>query len=437
MPLLPLAISQTMEALCTITQGLPIGTNLALLHFLWMQISGALLPGRGALFPALQAVGLPPSAIRRAWAALRYGAWKTADLLIAWEAYVTAQGQWQEHRYEGYRPKAVDLTGYWRPSLCGLKTKHYCPPAGKALPAVVVGIVARVGDINGQRVPLITELLSADLNDASEAVLRDRLMRRVAQTLGKDEIPIFDAGFKIRELQEAGLPRYLVRLPVNFTARRNILPPYQGRGRRPEYGELVRPLPRKWNGKSIPATPPDRIETWREGDLEFRAEFWDNLVLPAVRAHPDNPTFHVVAIHDPRFRQPWLLGCPLQLSGAALRGLFRDRWPVEQVPLAGKQMLGGARQFVSAPESCRRLSELNLLSGVIVTYLAAALPAVPTGFWDRHPKPTPGRLRRLLAGTHFPESYPLPGRLRKKDSVCDHLPKGILGHRRTKRVLST
>jgi len=129
------------------------------------------------------------------------------------------------------------------------------------------------------------------------------------------------------------------------------------------------------------------------------------------------------------------LACPLKLSGKALRGLYRDRWPVEQIPLAGKQMLGGARQFVSAPESCQRLCELNLLAGAMSTYLAATLPAVPTGFWDRQPKPTPGRLRRLLARTPFPQSYPLPERLRKKDSVFDHLPKGILGHGRTKQAV--
>ena len=171
--------------------------------------------------------------------------------------------------------------------------------------------------------------------------------------------------------------------------------------------------------------------------IEFRAEFWDDLVLPDVKVHPDNPTFTVAAIYDPRFRQPWLLACPLRLKGEALRGLYRDRWPVERVPLAGKQMLGGARQFVFAPESCQRLPELNLLAGSIVTYLAATLPAVPTGFWDRNPKPTPGRLRRLLARMSFPKLYPLPERLGKKDSVCDHLPKGILGHRRTKRAAGT
>jgi hypothetical protein len=430
-------VPYTMEALCAVTEELPIGTNLGLLHFLWMQISGSLLPSRGALFPALQAIGLQPASTRRAWAAFRYGAWQIDDLLIAWEDHVIGQGQWQEHQYDGYRPKAVDLTAYWRLTLRGLQTKHYYPPAGKALPAVVLGIIARVGSVNGQRVAIITDLVRADPDDPSESSLQTLVLQQTARTLGEDEMPVFDAGFKIRGLQAAHLSPYVVRLAVNFTARRNVLPPYKGRGCRPKYGKLVRPLVRKGRkGNLIPATPPDRVEAWTENDMEFRAEFWDNLVLPDVKVHPDNPTFTVVAIYDPRFRQPWLLACPLRLSGKALRGLYRDRWPVEQIPSAGKQMLGGARQFVFAPESCQRLPELNLLAGAIVTYLAATLPAVPTGFWDRNPKPTPGRLRRLLARVNFPKLYPLPERLRKKDSVCDHLPKGILGHRRTKQTAS-
>jgi hypothetical protein len=426
-----------MEALCTITEGLPIGTNLGLLHFLWMQISGSLLPSRGAIFPALQAIGLAPAPTRRAWAAFRYGAWQIDDMLTVWEDYVVEQEQWQGHRYGGYRTKAVDLTAYWRPTLRGLKTKYYYSFAGKALPAVVLGIVARVGSVNGQRVAIVTDLVRADSDDPSEASLQTRVVLRTAESLEDDEMPVFDAGFKIRELQEAELPRYVVRLAVNFTARRNVLPPYKDRGRRPEYGELVRPLARTWKDRLIPATPPDRVETWTENGIEFRAEFWDDLVLPDVKVHPDNSTFTVVAIYDPRFRKPWLLACPLRLSGPTLRGLYRDRWPVEQVPLAGKQMLGGARQFVFAPESCQRLPELNLLAGAVVTYLAATLPAVPTGFWDRNPKPTPGRLRRLLARVNFPKLYPLPEQLRKKNSVCDHLPKGILGHRRTKQPAGT
>ena len=43
-----------MNILVALTKDLPVGTNLALLQFLWMLVSGALLPQRGAIFPALQ-----------------------------------------------------------------------------------------------------------------------------------------------------------------------------------------------------------------------------------------------------------------------------------------------------------------------------------------------------------------------------------------------
>lgn len=431
---MPIAVAQTMKALCVVTQCLPIGTNLALLHFLWMLASGQLLPSRGAIFPALQAIGLPVAAIRRAWAAFWGGAWELTTLLQSWEAFVQEQGQWRSHQYEGYYPKAVDLTAFWRPALKGCLTKHYHPAAGKALPAIVLGLIARVGSVNSQRVALLNEVVRADPDDPAEASLKAKVLQRVITTLADDEMPVFDAGFRIRELQAVKLPRYVVRAAKNLTARRNVLPEYKGRGRPPEYGKLVRPLARTYKGKTIPATPSDRTETWTENGITFRAEFWDNLVLSDVKVHPDNPTFNVVAIHDPRYRVPWLLVYPLKLSGAALRGLYQDRWPVEQVPLAAKQMLGAGRQFVFAPESQQRLPELALLVGNMVTYLAATLPATPTGFWDRQPKPTPGRLRRVLARTPFPKSFPLSERIRKKASVVAHLPKGILGHRRQKQA---
>lgn len=74
-----------MKILVKMTEGLPKGTNLALLQFLWMLISGALLPQRGALFPALKASGLSDGATRRAWAAFRGGVWQIAILLRLWQ----------------------------------------------------------------------------------------------------------------------------------------------------------------------------------------------------------------------------------------------------------------------------------------------------------------------------------------------------------------
>jgi hypothetical protein len=47
-----------MNILVALTKDFPVGINLALLQFLWMLVSGALLPQRGAIFPALQSIGL-------------------------------------------------------------------------------------------------------------------------------------------------------------------------------------------------------------------------------------------------------------------------------------------------------------------------------------------------------------------------------------------
>lgn len=429
---MPQAVTETMQALIAAVINLPIGTNLALLHLLWAIVTGCLLPSRGALFPALLAIGLPDEAVRRAWAGLRHGAWETDELLTDWEAYVLEQGQWQPRRHGGFAPIAVDLTPFWRPALQNWQIKYYHPAAGKALPAIPFGLIVRVGEVNGQRVAVIREIVRASPDDVGQKALKAQVIQRTAETLADDEIPIFDAGFTPQDLR-GDLERFVVRLRSNFAGRRNALPEYKG-GRPPEYGAFVRPLARTYGDNVIEATPPDSEVTWTEQGVQIRAEIWENVVPRDVKVDPDNATFTVVAIHDPRFTDPLLLACPESLSSQVLYALYRDRWPVEQVPQAAKQMLGGARQFVFAPASRQRLPELELLAGAIITYLAATLPATPTGFWDRDPKPTPGRLRRVLEGRVFPTAFPLPERIREKSSPTAHLPKGILGHRRQKQA---
>ena len=231
------------------------------------------------------------------------------------------------------------------------------------------------------------------------------------------------------DLQEADLDRYVLRLATNFTARRNQPAAYAGIGRKPVYGEKVRPLPRSHKGKQIDVTQPDRIETWMEDGVSMRAEIRENLVLPGVIPGSKAKTFTVYAIYDPAYTTPWLLATPLKLKAETVRAMYRDRWPVEQIPLAAKQLVGAHRQFVHADESIQRLPELALLAGSFLSYLAAAAPLAPIGYWDLQPKRTPGRFRRMLMGKPFPQSYPLPSQLRKKASVTGHLPKGILAHR--------
>lgn len=137
----------------------------------------------------------------------------------------------------------------------------------------------------------------------------------------------------------------------NSTFRRASPPPYRGRGRPATRGALVRPLPRSYRGQAIPATPPDHVATWHEDDHLLRAEVWADPVLPDAPA--GSPSFTVVAIHAPGYPDPLLLARPLPLPPRTLRACSADRWPVEQAPLAAKQLLGAARQFVSAPETGR------------------------------------------------------------------------------------
>src|SRR5215510_7247318 len=128
------------SVLSRVVAAVPVGTNLGLFHLLCTLRSGRLLQSRGAVIPALAAFGLGAAAVRRAGAALAYGRWSMVQLLAAWQRVVQDDSQWQAHRHGGYRPVACDLVGFWRPRLQECPTKHYCSQAGKALPAIPLGI---------------------------------------------------------------------------------------------------------------------------------------------------------------------------------------------------------------------------------------------------------------------------------------------------------
>jgi hypothetical protein len=410
----------------------PVGTNLGLFWLLWALISGRFLLSRGAVFPALADGGLPAAAVRRSGAALAYGRWAIQTLIQAWHQVVQQEGYWQAHRYEGFRPVACDLVGFFRPRLSGCLGKHYHSGADKALPAVVFAVVAAVGSLGKVRFPLVRLILRAAPGDQSEAALQRRAVTQASATLQRDEVLVVDAGFGVAALLTADGTRFVARVARHFTARRNVLPAYKGRGRGPIYGERVRPLPRTYKRKRIAATPPDATAQWVVGGRLIQAQVWDNLVLSA--ATPGGPALRCVVIHDPRYQEPWVLATNLPVSAYALWCLYRDRWPIEQMPLAAKQMLGAHRAFVFGDESRHRLPELALLAGNVLTYVAATSVAVATGFWDRYCRPTCGRLRRVLLRVDFSE-IPVPeGELREKASVTAHLPKGVQGHRRQKGV---
>ena len=147
------------------------------------------------------------------------------------------------------------------------------------------------------------------------------------------------------------------------TVRRNCLPVYKGKGRPPEYGECVRPLSRKRKGKILAATRPDRTQEWTYDNRRIRAEVLDNLVLRDAK--PGSPSFRIVVIYDPRYAQPLVVATPLSVSAYALWRLYRDRWPIEQAPLAAKQRVGAERAFVfgkRAATDCRSWLFLRAIS---------------------------------------------------------------------------
>ena len=305
--------------------------------------------------------------------------------------------------------------------------------AGEALPAIPFGLIASVGSVGTQTVPVVRQIVRAPSATATEAELVSAVLSQAATELASDEAAVVDRGFTVRKLHAAGVPRWVSRVPRNFTARRVAPPEYGGKGRPPSRGVLVRPLARTRKGQTLPATSPDRTETLRFAGRSIQADIWNGLCLPRAEAVP--AAFQCVVFRDPAYSEPWVLATNLTLPAAELLAFYHARWPIEQVPLTAKQLIGAHRQFVFADEARQRLPALALFAGSLLMYLAATHAAQPTGFWDRAPRPTAGRLRRVLAQLDIAKPAPLPGQLRQKKSVTNHLPKGIQAHRRSARPI--
>lgn len=425
------AVKEIITALVFIVQIVPIGTNLNLVRLLWVMVNGSFLESRGAVHSGLQRSDFGEEAIRSSWSGLRYGSWQIDELLKLWRAYVAQRNQWQARRYGSYRVKSVDITGFWRPHLKGKVSKHYHALAQKALPAIVFGVMVSSGRIQEKRIPLLQALVRCPL-ESSESNFRQVLLEKTVKQTEPDEVTVVDAGFAISELQSAKVKRWVVRLANNCTARLNQLAQAKAKGRPQTYGTVIRPLARTYAKQQLAATPAHSQGSFSFAGRTIRFEAWSTLVTRQTEVNPANSTFVIQVFYDPLYQKPLVLATDMTLQAELIYLIYRDRWTVEHPPLVAKQMLGLHRQFVFAPESCFRLPELALLAGNLLTHTAAFLPPRPAGFWDRTPKATPGRLRRLLAGASFPNLADFAPEVRKKNAVFDHLPTGIHAHRRLK-----
>jgi len=410
------AIETTIQTIEMIVQSLPIGTNLGILHLLWAMLNGSFLQSRGAIFSALKQSGFDEATSRRSWGAFRYGSWKIEELIQAWQGVVLKEGRWQAHQYEGYQPLPVDWTTFWRPQLKGWAGRFFSRLVNRAAKGVGFGMVVRVGEIDGQRIPLLTKLIRIEGEEMTEARLKKDTLAWVGKHLKADEIAVVDAGVHISDLQEAEVDRYVVRMAKNCTARRNEL--VQNKNGRPrEFGVLVRPLARQRKGKVIPATnDADEEVTFQWEGRTIQARGWHGLVQADEKVDSQHATFSIWVFIDPLYETPLVLATNVPVTPRTIFALYVDRWPVEQIPLAAKQMLGLHRQFVFAPESVQRLPELALLAGNILTYLVTTLPPMPTGWWDMHPK------KHLAACVEFWQELIFPLFTRKRGDFGKRTP---------------
>jgi hypothetical protein len=426
---MPTPVYRTALFLSQLLAQLPIGTNLALAHLIFTLLAGHLLQSRGALFPALAQTGLTDSQVRAAQAALRDGKWTIGYLLRRLDWLFKKEEKAQPYLIKGWQPMPLDWVGFYRPRLKNCSTKHFNSQAQRALPAIELGMVAKLKTVGERLIAcLVTTTRSGDTVE---------LLKVAKAQQGNKDVLLADSQVKIFHLYEANIERFVVRGATNLTFRRSTPRPAKpgARGRKPTRGEVVRPLPRTFKGKVLPGNDAHRVETFWDGKYEVAGLFFDSLVVSGCPL-----VFSCLVIYHPRYKKPWVLLTDLQADAETIFLLYRSRWPIESLPQTGKQLLGGHRSFVHSEVCTYRLPELCLLAGSLSQYLSATSPALATGFWDRNPLPTPGRFARALRGASMPDFETLVGvspRVRRKSSVHEHLPKGILGHRRQRRQAKT
>lgn len=425
----------------------PKGTALGLCDVISAMFSGYFIESGGAVMPAVEAFLRQEvkeekeraARSRRAAKAITYGTYNLKELMDKVQEIVQAEGNWKPVMAQGYRIVPVDFTAYRRAAVKKLKTKAYVADANRAVPAVPIGMIATVGEVNGQRVALLKNVVFTDLKINDESSHKQDLYKQVAKGLEEDEIAVFDAGFKLAEATATNIQRCLIRLSKNCTFGKTpgkIPERTSKKGRTPtQYqAEIVRPLAREHGGNTLPATEADEsIKMTDEKGVEIEVHIWQKLYF--LERHLSKETnerkkhklrhmaLKVMAIYHPAYNDPLLLGTPLlPLNPKAAYKIYMSRWPVEGLPQTGKYILsgGGGTHYVHHPTAMERLPALSLIFGSLLKYGAATLPPFRTGFWDRALKPTYGRLLRHLKKV----GLPLSGQLFKKESVTTHLPVG-------------
>ena len=333
----------------------------------------------------------------------------------------------------------VDFTAYHRPSVKNLESKAYNSEVGHATPGVQIGMIGTVGCVNGQRIALLQEVVQSETTVNQPEKETARLYQATAKTIEEDEVAVFDAGFSLVKAAESGIEQCVMRLDKNCTFGRTIgqIPDKkEGQGCPPTVrrAEIIRPLARHHKERTIAATPPDEVTTMRDEDgKEVTVHIWRGLYflerhLATIQTEREKERLRKIPINvmvffHPDYQDPLVLGTTLlTLTPESVSEFYASRWPIEGVPQTGKYILsgGGGRHYVHHPTAVKRLPALTLMLGTLLKYVAATIPPLRTGFWDRCVKPTYGRLIKHLKKV----TIPLSEQLCKKASSTAHFLKG-------------
>ena len=141
----------------------PKGTDLGLCDLISAMLSGYFIESGGGVMPAVEAYLRQEvkgekereARSRRAAKALTYGSYNMKELLGKLSEIVEKEGKWKPITIQGYRIKSVDFTAYRRTAVKKLKSKAYVSEANRAMPAIPIGMIAKVGAIDEQRVALL------------------------------------------------------------------------------------------------------------------------------------------------------------------------------------------------------------------------------------------------------------------------------------------
>jgi len=324
--------------LCALVDPVPVGTHLGLLHLLWMLVSGRLVEARGAVIPGLSACGLPERAVRRVWAALLAG--RRGDR--------SAAGAVADAGASGRAVAAAHLRGL---SSCGRGRDRVLAASGADLRDDALACRGRQSTAGHPGGPDRAGRGGGGWPAPGSAAGRRARRHSGPQRQHAPAPPGPGCRGPLCARQCAGAGRGLQcgvaaprrGPPVTWCAwprtARSAAP-----ARRPLRAAAARPGAERWCVR-CPAPTRDRASRlprpigWRPGPRRMSCSARRSGTTWRCpmrwRTAPPSPwsPSTLRAEHD-----PLLLGSSLPLSAPALRAFSADRWPVEQLPLAAKQM---------------------------------------------------------------------------------------------------